>query len=133
MRLALLHLRRSPSRAIAAAASFARPCTAPLCTFRRPVPQRPSQPSAQTTAAPLLLQAVREFLPDAAIESALGDAMASDTGGDGGPVIIDGKATADTIRDELRVRVQALTKEFGRVSGLTKEFGRGRGAGAGSR
>jgi hypothetical protein len=54
-------------------------------------------------------------LPAGALESALGDAMASDTGGDGGPIIIDGKATADTIRDELKARVQTLQKEFGRV------------------
>ncbi len=51
--------------------------------------------------------------------------MASDGSGSGagsGPLIIDGKATADSIREELRARVEGMVAQYGRVrekKGLT--------------
>lgn len=47
-------------------------------------------------------------------------AASGGAGGEGGagPVIIDGKATADTIREELRLRVAGLTAARGRAPGL---------------
>lgn len=51
------------------------------------------------------------------LEAAFTGKMASDsTGGASGPIIIDGKATAETIRQELKGRVSLLSQQFGRVS-----------------
>lgn len=59
------------------------------------------------------------IIPSWVLESAFSHAMSADgtaSAAATGPTIIDGKATADTIREELKARVASLVATHGRVS-----------------
>jgi hypothetical protein len=66
---------------------------------------------------------IKAILSDSILEEA--HMMASDTGSSGtnvgGPIIIDGKTTADQIREELRVRVATLVASYKRVRRYTAD------------
>lgn len=89
------------------------PATASISSALVPNVRRSSQPTV-AFANPVPRITLREILQDTILEAAFG--MASDGAIHGGaPLIIDGKATADTIREEIRIRVEGLSKAQGRV------------------
>jgi hypothetical protein len=67
----------------------------------------------KVAVARLFASSPPQILTDQLIEEAL--TMATASSSTTGPTIIDGKATADTIRDELKARVATLMQTHGRV------------------
>jgi hypothetical protein len=104
-------LRIAGIRAAVRALSSRAPARPPLRAYPPRTPLEPEELEAAHTAAPSDLLARRRTPPPT---TALEGGMAAPAPA-APAVIIDGKATADKIRDELRERVTALKARFGRV------------------